>query len=647
MTRYSYGDSTDSPLTSNFLEFLSEALTFAAHVHASEDRVLAEKAVFERLKAEGNVTREQLRALGAAATASTNEFATSSPDARVKKCGGTIGKRITDSVNEEIASLDAALENERARLAAFAAKERASGRDALAKMLLSSEPPDTKYEISFEANNNRGYTWNMHASTPWGFNWGGAVELPEGHAFAQLVKLDKFVPSFEINAQTLVSGWLKKEMKVKPLELAKYFVTGFRKIENAWTLSLRDFGQGPEAKTTGYDIAWGAGGSIFVTWVGEPEAPVHELSEEDAEKARALKTTIEAACQELSREGKDASVVEANGQPFENVDDQVKTAAMLISKMAPIVREITKHSLNPNELVLRRLLGKDRREEIFVTKASLIARVNGLPSPRRALFAPLDLGDLKIEAEMTAPEIATDDVTGPTDITAHASKTPSKAPPPPQLAPPPVTPPAALAAPAKSEVPKSVSKLEVAKPAAPKAESPKNEAAKSEGSKIEETPRAAATASSEPSTADLAKSAAPKDSTNPLAKAVKRILSLAKEGKSNDAFKGYADLFRDEIFLVAKLDDQRQALRIMIHGKRPPTTDAVRDAHKSAADALADLVKQHNDAADYEMLGICQTVLEMKDAASATFAAAAAIEAEHNPGSPRLQQLKQRAAGMN
>ena len=41
----------------------------------------------------------------------------------------------------------------------------------------------------------------------------------------------------------------------------------------------------------------------------------------------------------------------------------------LIATMAPVVQEIAARSQSPGELVLRRLLSGDRREEIFLSKA--------------------------------------------------------------------------------------------------------------------------------------------------------------------------------------------------------------------------------------------------------------------------------------
>ena len=47
--------------------------------------------------------------------------------------------------------------------------------------------------------------------------------------------------------------------------------------------------------------------------------------------------------------------------------------------------------MSPHELVIRRLLGNDQREEIFVSTASLLEKLGRLPRGLRSMFAPLGL----------------------------------------------------------------------------------------------------------------------------------------------------------------------------------------------------------------------------------------------------------------
>jgi hypothetical protein len=67
-------------------------------------------------------------------------------------------------------------------------------------------------------------------------------------------------------------------------------------------------------------------------------------------------------------------------------------AQRLIAVIAPTVQQIAQRSRSPGELVLRRPLGDNRREEIFISTADLLKRLDGLPLHAREVFAPLRLG---------------------------------------------------------------------------------------------------------------------------------------------------------------------------------------------------------------------------------------------------------------
>jgi hypothetical protein len=66
----------------------------------------------------------------------------------------------------------------------------------------------------------------------------------------------------------------------------------------------------------------------------------------------------------------------------------------LVAAMAPIVQEVARHSLTSAELVLRRQLSSERREEIFVAKATLREKFMPLRPERRAVFGGLGLDTL-------------------------------------------------------------------------------------------------------------------------------------------------------------------------------------------------------------------------------------------------------------
>jgi hypothetical protein len=79
------------------------------------------------------------------------------------------------------------------------------------------------------------------------------------------------------------------------------------------------------------------------------------------------------------------------GEPLDERRWPGQVAELLIAHVGPELREIAKRSGAPGELVLRREAGGGRREEMYVTSADLLRRVQVLPPDRRAVFTPLGL----------------------------------------------------------------------------------------------------------------------------------------------------------------------------------------------------------------------------------------------------------------
>jgi hypothetical protein len=133
-----------------------------------------------------------------------------------------------------------------------------------------------------------------------------------------------------------------------------------------------------------------------------------------------------------------------------------------------------------------------------------------------------------------------------------------------------------------------------------------------------------------------------------LVAAVKSIVSLAKAGKTDEAYAGYAKLFSDASFAKYSPQDQRQALKLMILAKGMPAMPpaSVIEAHKRAIKPVMALVKADNEPADYELLGICQMIGGDEKAARASFQAGLDLERERDPQSDLCGTLMKRVASV-
>jgi hypothetical protein len=106
-----------------------------------------------------------------------------------------------------------------------------------------------------------------------------------------------------------------------------------------------------------------------------------------------LREKLDEAAQALSPKRRALTSARLGDEPIEESTRMRAFVEQLVQVLAPMVREIAAHSSSPSELVLRRMMGDDRREEIFVGKSELLASLEGLSDADRQLFAPLELGD--------------------------------------------------------------------------------------------------------------------------------------------------------------------------------------------------------------------------------------------------------------
>jgi len=131
-----------------------------------------------------------------------------------------------------------------------------------------------------------------------------------------------------------------------------------------------------------------------------------------------------------------------------------------------------------------------------------------------------------------------------------------------------------------------------------------------------------------------------------LVQAIKALVALGKDGNMDGAYLGYRDVFVAPAFFGYRVEDQRQALRLMVMMKGAPRqpTPAMIEAHRAAIVPLKQLVEVHREPKDHELLGICHVVLGDEATASAIFKAGLTLERERNPQSDLCGALMKRVS---
>src|SRR6185503_2341172 len=127
--------------------------------------------------------------------------------------------------------------------------------------------------------------------------------------------------------------------------------------------------------------------------IGEqPDAAAEQpfdVDDDDARKLIALQAKLIKAAADLAGHRRRVLDAKLDGEAMRTHAKPTLLAERLIANMAPVVQEISARSHSPGELILRKLLSGDRREEIFLSKAELKLKLDPLTDGNRALFDPL------------------------------------------------------------------------------------------------------------------------------------------------------------------------------------------------------------------------------------------------------------------
>jgi hypothetical protein len=386
---YLYGDSTPSALEVNYIEFLRDGVEFCVQVLLADQRIVDGRTQIRALEQATAAEIVRLQKAGALVPKAFEGAATGEPGSATARCVTAIVRAAADLVRGTATDIRSTLDAEVNKRDADAAAEREACVEALERLLVKHDLPGMKSELSLVLVGGARYVCRANVTT--GFGLGAIVDLdvPVGHLFERVVRVDRLADRLEVLAPEL-GGWLHKEVKLRPQHLERHHVVELSIGAVRATLKLRAT---PDGSGGGFDVMF-AGDTDPVRLVrvdeqGKSEDPPFEVEEVDVPKLLAVREKLAVAATELAAHRKTVSDAKIDGEPLASVSKPALIAERLIATMAPVVQEIATRSHSPGELVLRRLLGGDRREEIFLSKQELKQKLEPLNDANRALFDPL------------------------------------------------------------------------------------------------------------------------------------------------------------------------------------------------------------------------------------------------------------------
>ena len=387
---YLYGDASPAPLTVNYIELLRDALEFGVEVLLANQqmRVLSKQELELRGAADAEVKRiEELATLVARAMEGAP-----AGEATTARCAQAIVLGASEQVRVAVAGVRAELEIEAARLGALDKIERDRTLKALERLLLKNDLPDTSFSMLLEQQGGTGYGGCVATSAGCGVDAVLELEFPASNVFSQVTRVEQFVTGLEVHAPES-GGFFRKEGKIKPQRLDRMHLVELS-LGNGDGFKLR---MSPNGTGGGFDVTIGESQDLLVAYVnekGEAGTP-SEPSPADVSSYRALFERLVAAGNDLRLCRKRLLEAKLDDETFVEHEDPAVLVERLVEEMAPVVQEIARRSKSTEELIIKRVTGDKRREEIFSSKAELLQLLDPLSPQLRELFKPLGLDEQK------------------------------------------------------------------------------------------------------------------------------------------------------------------------------------------------------------------------------------------------------------
>ena len=386
---YLYGDSTPSKLEVNYIEFLRDAVEFCVQVLLADQRVAQGRTQTRTLEHATVAEVERLQKLGPLVAKAFEGTSLGAADSATARCAAAIARSATDLVRAEAIRMRDALDAEIAKRDAQAAQERDGCLKALEAFVVKHDLPGTSVDVHLAITGGVRYAGRARMKTGFGLDAVFDLEIPAGNLFERVVRVDRLLERLDIQAPE-VGGWLSKGVKQRTQHLEKHHIAELSLGAAGGTVKLRlaADGTGP-----GFDVIFAREAPrVRLVRVEQQEGAAEQpfdVEEDDAKKLLVLYAKLAAGVGELSHHRRRLVEAWIDGEVMRTHAKPTLLVERLIATMAPVVQEISARSQSPGELVLRRLLSGDRREEIFLSKVELKNKVEPLQDANRALFDPL------------------------------------------------------------------------------------------------------------------------------------------------------------------------------------------------------------------------------------------------------------------
>ena len=398
-----YGDSSASPLTTNTIEVLRATIDFAAKALQAQQTIADQRERADAFRQAAAVDIGRLDTLATLVERALAGAATGAADSPASRCSASIGRSTSDIVQSERTGVHDRLSSEIAQIEAETARQQSACARTLAELVEHHDLPDGQSTIQVQSNAAGPYEVQLYTETPYGIATVVALDVPAASVFHQVFKIEGLVERLDVQAPEQ-SGWIQKTVKLKSQRLDRYYLVGLETDDTETTLRLR---AGADGSGDGFDVVAKQGGPVTVQRIAENGDPFDDSVNADEGEAQALRdlcTRLATSATDLASGARSLRESHIDGEPIDKFAEPRAVVERLVNALAPAVQEIARRSLSPGELVLKRVVGGDRREEYFASKAELRQKIEQVSESLRSVLAPLGLDTPGQSAPMSSAQ---------------------------------------------------------------------------------------------------------------------------------------------------------------------------------------------------------------------------------------------------
>jgi hypothetical protein len=199
-TTYLFGDSTPSGLDIDYIAFLRDVFDFGVRALQCDARIAegAESLTALSEKTEGEI--EAAETFAADVFEALDRAAVGKGDSIADRCATRIRQSAGEFVHAEAETARSAVTAAKSRAAQAAAAEREACFKSLESLLLAHTLPESVVHTRVRIDGGSRYDAQLGGLVPYGLDWVASLAIPEDHALAVILRVERVAARLEVEA---------------------------------------------------------------------------------------------------------------------------------------------------------------------------------------------------------------------------------------------------------------------------------------------------------------------------------------------------------------------------------------------------------------------------------------------------------------